>query len=435
MALDSAEVNRRVLMLTYHFPPMGGAGVQRSSKFVKYLPACGWQPTVVSGDDSAQVKDPTLLRDIPAGVRVERVPVVPLRRQKLYDTLFAAGLGRLVTLSRHCFDLPDRYTRWHRDAALLIEQLIEEEEPRVLFSSSAPFAAHLALAPLASKRGIPWVADFRDPWSENADLLEGSPNWVRKRHEKLERFVAESATHLVFAQPTVADSFVTRHGVSPSRVTTIPNGFDPDDIGNPGNWKPPSPREELLMSHVGSFYRRYNEGELVDAVRAVATESAEALQDVKFVFVGGSTRDLSQLAPAKGISLPRQTHAEALRWMRNSHALLLLLPESMGRHPIPAKMFEYLALRRPIFAVVPPGTTADWVRRSGCGVVVSGHNPKVAGEALLEFVRDVRAGSPEWFRPDDDFIQQFSRRRQAQNLAGVFGMVTGDPSARAGVAR
>jgi glycosyltransferase involved in cell wall biosynthesis len=317
---------KQVLFIAYYFPPMGGAGVQRSSKYAKYLPGCGWIPLVVSCDDPAFDRDTTLLSDVPRNLQVHRLRWRPHRRHHLHKMLFAIGLGQIATWDR----LPDRHSRWYEDALEASRRIIKANRISVIYTTSAPYTSHLIGRTLAGETGIPWVADFRDEWSDNPDSMGSLPRWLAKRHVALEAQVAHEAAHCVFAHPVVAERFAKRHSIDHARVSTITNGYDPIDFAHRSAHAPePNARaaaEEIHLVHVGSFYREYNEQPFLAALRLLRKRNSPSLVGLNVHFVGGVTHAKEDFTPACIQVYERRSHAEALQWMASADALLLVFP-------------------------------------------------------------------------------------------------------------
>ena len=171
---------KRVLFLTYNFPPMGGGGVQRSVKFVKYLPQFGWVPTVLAADDPYYwARDETLLGDVPPGIIIKRLS--PTRPHILYRFL---SLFTTETNVRRIVDgvlIPDDRILWALRAALAARALIREHAIRVIYTTSPPHSTQIAGLILKRMTGLPWVADFRDPWTRDYGFNPPT-RWAGKAH-------------------------------------------------------------------------------------------------------------------------------------------------------------------------------------------------------------------------------------------------------------
>src|SRR5262245_56033842 len=234
---------RRVLVLAYYFPPVGGAGVQRTLKFVKYLREFGWDATVISTRSRVYgARDESLVEEIPATTRVVRTAALPLARYLGY-ALHRARLKR----SRAFVMWPDGGLGWMPFAFAATLRATRRDRPEVLFSTSSPYGSHLVAAAVARLTRIPWVADFRDEWAANPHLAE-QPRVLTSLARRAERAIAKRAARIV-----VAAEYFRIDGVAaddPRRVEIV-NGVDEDDLVV-GRQAPP--KDRFVLAHVGTIY-------------------------------------------------------------------------------------------------------------------------------------------------------------------------------------
>jgi hypothetical protein len=218
----------RVLFITYYYPPLGGAGVFRALKFAKFLPEFGWMPHIVAAaGDPGDVHDASLLDDIPAGIPVDRVGVrwdfTTLTRRLLQYR----GGWRLVPYL-DWLQIPDAKAGWIMAACQRARAIVRDEPIDVLYSTSYPYSSHLVGSWLKRKTGLPWVADFRDEWTQNPHLVPPTRvhGWLA---EKMERTVVKQADHIIGVNESILD--ILKNGASdPSKFTAITNGFDGQEI-------------------------------------------------------------------------------------------------------------------------------------------------------------------------------------------------------------
>ncbi len=347
------------LMVCFYFPPIGGPGTQRSAKFVKYLPGCGWEPSVIAAEFDGEHQDPTLLADIQPPTLVRRIPCPRnvWRRSRAWlmgRRFLGLGLGRLATWGGYFMDFPDTMRGWSRQAVLVGHELHMKHQHDVLFTTSYPYSSHTAGMELKRCLGIPWVADLRDPWAENEIMLGHLPGWMRGRHQRAEAALAKSADRITFAHPGHAERFAERHPVARGKCVAITNGFDQDDYrGFPET--PPCADGVVRIAHVGSFYGEYTPRPLFDALRAHWKGLPDGVAGVRLSFIGG----VGDMRPPEidGVSIavrPRVSHEEALRAQADAHVLLCVFDRHLGTTCIPGKLFEYLASGRPIIGITKP---------------------------------------------------------------------------------
>jgi hypothetical protein len=402
---------RRVLMLAYAFPPLGGAGVQRTLKFVKYLPEHGWDPTVVTVRWSPYpMRDPTLGREVPAGVRVIRAPELPL------TPYLAMLLGRLgLERAREFAVWPDPFQGWLPGAVAAALREIRRDPPDVLYTTSSPFVSHLAGLAIHRLTGIPWVADFRDEWAANPHMRDAPPK-LRRLSRRGERAIA-AAAHVV----VVADYFEIE-GTTAQTRTTITNGVDPDDLA--GLPAPEQPPDRFRLTHVGTMYGEQDCGPVLAALRRLLGGGALDPECFELRMVGKVLVDEADLAlPSRVSRVGYVSHRDALVEMRRtSSPLLYVAPAS--RAPS-GKLYEYLTSERPMLCVTRPDNPARrYVEEWDAGVWADPTNGPAIERAVLELYRRWEAGAlgdqPE---VRERSLARFSRRALASELASVLARV------------
>jgi glycosyltransferase involved in cell wall biosynthesis len=405
--------DRRVLMLAYFFPPLGGAGVQRSVKFAKYLPEMGWSPTVITTRSTVYpVKDPTLAEDLPPGLRVLRAREP--RGAMGPATVFKwAGLERLSQIA----SFPDFATAWAPDALRLALKTVQAERPSVLFSTSAPYTAHLVALAVHDRTGVPWVADFRDEWSADPSMSEGPPV-MRRVARRLEREITSRATAI-----TVIDRYFDLSNPSASPVVAIPNGVDSDDVRHS---ETTGTSDAFTLSYVGSIYGDHSPRPVLDVLAGLGARGLVDLDRVRVRLVGNDWRRPDDREwPVRVEQTGYVDHDQALLEMRSASVLLhYRAPASSA----PAgKVYEYLASERPVLCVArEDGVAARLVREAQAGPVAAPNDPQAIEDALLSLYERWRDGGlrdQPWAR--DWVLANYSRRKLAGDLADLFEQVAG----------
>lgn len=335
----SARVSRNVLVIAYFFPPLGGAGVQRVLKFVKYLPENGYKPIVVTtrAHDYA-ARDPSLQAEIPADTPILRAadPRVLRWGAMGFDYL---GQPRLQALAAW----PDRAAAWIPAATVCALRAVRRHRPEVIFSSAAPFSAHLVAWMTARATGLPWVADFRDEFSANPNS-EARTDLIQRLSVPLERRLVADATRVV----TVADYFeIEGSPLHSDRRITLVNGVDPDDVP-PGSQNGIADR--FCLSFVGTLYGDRDLAPVTAALRALAARRTIDPSRCELRIVGNMwLRQPPDAGPVPVVSTGYVSHGEAVSEMQNATVLVFHAP---GSSPAPSgKIFEYLASERPILCV------------------------------------------------------------------------------------
>jgi glycosyltransferase involved in cell wall biosynthesis len=420
-----------VLMLCFYFPPVGGPGTQRSAKFVKYLPGCGWTPVVIGSEFQGEHQDSTLLADIPPEAVVQRVPFPPTcwrrtRNWLMARRLFGLGLGRLATWGGYLKDFPDTMREWSAAAVAAGEELAQQHHPAVLFTTSYPYSAHVAGRVLKRRLGLPWVADLRDPWSENEIMLGMLPRWVRWRHRRAEALLAREADAVICAHPGHAARLRQRYGLSEARCLAITNGFDPNDYRD---FPPPPPCADgvVRIAHVGSFYGAYSPRPLFRALEAHWQGLPAGVSRIELQFVGGVGDETPPVLDGLHIEvLPRVTHRDALAAQAHAHVLLNVFDRGTGVTNVSGKLFEYLAAGRAILGILPAdGTMAGIIRETGSGVVADCDQPGEIAATLCGLCAQIAVGQWRFPAGRERLVAQYSRPVLTQELSALFGRLHG----------
>lgn len=448
----------RVLCIAYVFPPLGGSGVYRTTKFVKYLPQFGWAPIVVCGDHGLLFGlslDPTLLSDVPPEARVLRMPFVSpygvrsrlkrlLRisadesRQEAAAPGGGSGtaggsksggpareaLRRLGRALKPIESPPiDIAFYWALSIVPLCRRVIEAENVDVIYTSADPYSDHLAGWMLKRLTGRPWVADFRDPWTQawNYDR-----QGLRRRIDLFtEQCVLHDADRIIGVTPSqtqgLRDLIPRRH---PADFTTIENGFDEQDFLYEYNQACPARLEQdgkVTLAHVGIVY----DGTVLPLLQALEQlRSCTARLHVQFVGGLAPTESrwlASHSLKAKVRVSPRVSHRQAVAFMRSADALLLAFgngPRWTGHYP--GKLFEYMRSGRPIILVGPQGEANRLLEASGTGIRLPLERQAEAAAMLSLLARDPAEFRARYYHPNPTLIACYERRALTGRLAALF---------------
>ncbi len=471
--MTDSKPSKRVLVVSYNFPPVGGAGVQRVTKFVKYLPEFGWDVTVLTTENpSVPVYDESLLADIPPqtvvvkartlepGYALKRIvsasnaePSTPTRsasenseksnaaRSSLaLRVSFVAAAKRALRGVANLLLQPDPQVLWNSQAIEAGLKVLGQRKHDAIFVTAPPFSSLLIGAELARRTGLPLVLDYRDEWSISNSYLENKRlGWLSRTWQQHQQSLCvRAAAALVATTRHSAESLqnVARASESRPLVTHIYNGFDTADFHE---GTPPLPdallesasdsTQPYKLAYIGTLWNLTSVEPVVRAVRELAERSPDLASRLELHFVGRRTAAqdewLDQLGPlpCRVIRQPYLDHDEALRLMRSADGLCLLLsdlPEA-GR-VVPAKMFEYLAVRRPIFAIVPPGEVSSLLHDCPFAFV---HSPSDVTGLAQRLGDEVERHSLGVSLPTGLWDSSpFERRRQTEQLAELLGRVS-----------
>jgi glycosyltransferase involved in cell wall biosynthesis len=400
--------SRRVLVLAYLFPPLGGAGVQRTLKFVRYLEPLGWDATVVSTRSRHYpARDPTLLREVPLSTRVVRTPALPLLR---WVSLVPYRL-RLMRLFAY-LTWPDGGLGWLPFALPAALRAARRDRPDAIYSTSTPQAAHLAALVVNRLTGIPWIADFRDEWAADAFRAD-QPRRLARLAARLERAITRRAARVV-----VAGDYFRLEGLEardPRRVVIV-NGVDESDLR--AGIRPPSDR--FVLAHVGTLYGLRDPSPALRALASLVRRGDVDGERIVVRLVGSMW--LEGFEPPSGVRVEQTgyvEHSRAVEEMCAATALLLYVPSS-SRAPS-GKLFEYLASGRPVLCLAHPDNLASrLVREWHAGIVADPHDEQAIEQALLALWRRwLEDGLPDQEEVRRRTLERYSRRAGAERLAAV----------------
>lgn len=401
---------KRLLLVSYYFPPLAGSGVFRPLRLAKYLPRNGWEVTVLTVSARARVlKDPGLLSDVPGSVRVERTSSLEPRTALL--ALHRLGLGRLARRLEPWFFLPDDQRGWVPFGVRRAVRLLREREHHAVLTTSGPCSAHLIGLRLRRRLGLPWIADFRDEWTTNP-YLRYPTRWHERVNRRLERAVLTEADRVVCVSRPWLDNLRSRVADrSAESFRVMPNGFDADHFPD----RSPPPPARFRIVYTGTFYGHRSPRSFLEAIQRVVDEGQIPADDLDVVFIGHGQAAPSPLVRTVG----QRPFLEAVDRMTEAAVLLLVIPPEGGAGNHTGKLFNYLASGRPILALAPePNVAADLIRRSRSGRVAPPDDVGAIGEALVALHRDWREGR---LLPDRDgaVVGEYEARPQAAAYAGL----------------
>lgn len=425
----------RLLLVTYYYPPSGGSGVQRPLKMSRYLPTFGWDVTVLTVDPAYAAypdPDPSMLADVPPGVTVERTrawdPYAAYARllgAKKDDLVGVGGLKaaegnglapRLAAWLRANVFLPDARVGWVPFALKRARALHADRPFDAVVTTAPPMSLHLVGLAFARATGVPWIADFRDPWTDRYDLQRLPRSRAALALDRaMERAVLRRASRVVTVSPALARSLEARRG---KPVDVIPNGFDAADfLGD----DPPRDPSVFTLSFVGNLSEHYD---LRALWAAMARLSDPAL---RLRLVGNAAPRLLAEAEAAGVSGQIETvayvpHAEAVAAMRAADALLLPIPRADGAEGIlTGKLFEYLAAGRSVVGIGPEdGDAAHIVRDARAGRFFDWDDANGLAAYLADLLAAWRSGTPDG-GASPEAASAYSRRGQAHAMARLLG--------------
>jgi glycosyltransferase involved in cell wall biosynthesis len=414
----------KVLMVAFHYPPFqGGSGVHRTLKFSRYLPDQGWQPVILSANPRAYPRvGHEQLREIPSDVVVERAFALDTARHLSIGGRYSRFMA-----------LPDQWATWWIGAVCSGLRLIRRHRPVALWTTYPIATAHLIGLTLHRLTGLPWIADFRDSMTE-----ENYPRdkWSRESYLWIERRAVDHAVRLVFTAPSTRRMYLQRYPkLTADRCVLIANGYDEADfedvpIGTAGESLNGRPTRLL---HAGLIYTDDRDPTTFFNSLAILKRQQQISSKILNIDLRASGSEtyyekmIRQLAIDDIVHLlPSLPHHEAIQDCADSDALLVFQAASCN-HQIPAKVYEYLRLGKPILALTPhEGDTAALLKETGGATVVDLADEKSIVSAFPQFVSRVRDRSHPL--PETVLVQRYRRSRQTTDLADVLSEVVGSQS-------
>lgn len=388
----------RVLMAAYYFPPLAGSGVFRSLRFAKYLPVYGWQPTVISTDcppNGWNFADQSIVSEIPESMDVIRLPdgistgretVLSEERVQgilnfLYNALrFSPEAGQIYSQlaknkkgATQLLTFPCGALSWAYDAVQYIEKKLDLNQFEVIYTTSGPASAHLIGFYFKQKYNIPWVADYRDPWTLNAYGAPYDPSNVGQRLLfELESILLRQADRNLTVDASLIQQYMRNFRLPAGKITSITNGYDEENFST---LSIPAQTDRFTINYSGLLYSGHRNIEpILKAVQQLCAENKLALSDIRFRIVGNVVPENAAVAQRYGLSdILVQTgylsHRDALQSNLDANLLLLLIGEGENLKSFySAKLFEYLRSGRPVLAIAPKGGVVDQLlRESGHG--------------------------------------------------------------------
>ncbi|MBP9080087.1 MAG: glycosyltransferase [Flavobacteriales bacterium] len=361
---------KRVLIITYYWPPNGGAGVYRWLKLSKLLPGHGWHPVICTPENPEVIADdPGLLKDVRSDIEVVKRPITePFNVYKRFtgrSTKEKVQVGFLnekkqggwkedfALWVRSNFFIPDARVWWVRPSVKFLKEYLKQHPVDAIITTGPPHSMHLIGLGLKRALGVKWIADFRDPWTDIDFYAQLKlTRWADARHKRLEGEVLREADRVLCVSWHWAADL---EKLGAKHVEVITNGYDPDDLPTP-----PEPVDEAFsLVHIGSLSPSRNAPELWKALKMLCDEDPAFAAKFKLRFVGPVDHTIAESVAEAGLGAHlertgRVTHEEAMRHMQRARALLLLVndtPNLMGI--LPGKLFEYVSTGKPILGVGP----------------------------------------------------------------------------------
>lgn len=423
---------KKVLIITYYWPPGSGPGVQRWLKFSKFLPEYGWEPIIVTvNNGSYPSTDESLFCDISEEITVRKTStlepftVYNLLRGKKGKSVEASTetetsksnvFQQFSNFIRANFFIPDARKGWNQFALKAAKELIESEKPSIIITTGPPHSTHLVGLKLKEQYKIPWIADFRDPWTTS---YSRSYLPLTKRSHKLniefEAKVLQSVSALITATPSMETELASRT----TKVQTISNSYDEDDFTT----EKPKASEKFVIAYVGNLKSVQNAHVVWRALVELCEEVDGFRDNFEFQITGNvSNTVLNSLAAAglkSNVCLREFAHHKvAIGHMQSAHLLFLPIPKSENNKVIlTGKVFEYLATERPILGIGPvDGDAAELLKTCGRPEMIDYENKSAIKTRILALYESFLLDSVP-SSEGNEVHKTFTRRNATKDLS------------------
>lgn len=422
---------KKVLIITYYWPPAGGSGVQRWLKFVKYFRNFEIEPVVYTVKNGQYpILDNSLISDVPAGIEIIKQPIwEPNTLWSLFDKrkTESAGFlnpnptffGKILQYIRANFFIPDARKFWIKPSVTYLKSYILNNKIDVIITTGPPHSMHLIGLKLKQQLGVKWVSDFRDPWTD-IDYFHQLPltKFALKKHHNLEIEVLKNSDLVLVVGNTMKQNYLKYN----SNIEVVTNGFD-GEVATENKLN-----DKFLVTHIGLMNADRNSKMLWETIAHLIQEHKGFKNDFKLQLIGKVDQTVKtdilkyQLSNYVEI-IDYLPHTEVLQYQKKSQVLLLLVnnvPSAKGI--ITGKIFEYLMAKRPILAIAPKtGDLAEIIYNSKAGVVVDFDDNTTLKKQLLDMFEQYKNGSLVVHSTD---VNQFHRKALTKKVSDLIYKLT-----------
>lgn len=439
---------KRVLIISYYWPPTGGSGVQRWVKFAKYLPEEDWQPVIYTPENPEQLAvDASLEAEVPSEAEVIRTRITEpyalykkvLRRSghskeavevNPVNAQNKSFLQKAAMWVRGNFFRPDPRCLWIRPSVRYLKKYLEEHPVDLIVTTGPPQSMHMIGLRLAKETGLPWVADFRDPWTKifyfkHLSMTPATERW----HKKMEKAVLDEASAVVAVSPLVQQEF---QAMTDTPVELITNGFDECDFPSEKDTEAyGGPDKDFTITHTGLFAADGNPTVLWDVLREKYQADGDFRKRLRIKLIGKNDEQILKALKDRGLQealtdMGYQPHSVAVQQQRKASILILpLRKEPEYKAVLPGKLFEYMASERPVLGIgQPDGAMAMILGEAKTGTVLDWDDKKGISEYIEKCWKMHLEGRLTTEGAD---ISRFTRRSTTRQMAGLFDRLTSHP--------
>lgn len=431
---------KKVLIITYYWPPSGGSGVQRWLKFVKYLQSYGWEPIVYTvSNGEYPVLDESLNKEIPEGITLLKEPIwepyqlykrfTGQKKDKRVVSAFLTdkkpGLtSRISTWIRGNLFIPDARMFWIRHSISYLRKYLKDNPVDAIASTGPPHTCHMIGLGVHKKTNIPWLADFRDPWTK-IDFYRHLmlSKWADRRHHRMEKEVVSTASKVAVISPNMKKDY---EALSGREIDLITNGYDGADLSHDKHL--PHLDEKFSIVHIGLLNIDRDHDIFWQALSELVAENKELAESLLLRFVGkvdvSAHESMEKYKMKDYVELiDYMPHTEVTALQATSQILYLSINNTHGAEGIvTGKIFEYMASGRPILCVGPQqGDAALIVKAANAGKVADFSEKDLLKEHILYFFAQYQRGT---LKAESHNIEKYSRKALTGTLAQLLDAIT-----------
>jgi glycosyltransferase involved in cell wall biosynthesis len=429
---------KKTLIITYYWPPSGGGGVQRWLKFSKYLPEAGWIPVIYTPENpDSSVYDESLQKEIHPQTEIIKHPIwepyhaYRMLTGKKKDEKFKAGYiseaakggfkERISVFIRGNLLIPDPRMFWINPSVRFLSKYLKENHVDLIVSTGPPHSMHMIALKLKKKLNIPWIADFRDPWT-NIDFYDALKltHWADKRHRKMEEKVLKAADRVVTVSWNWAEQIKNDHKID---VDVITNGFDFEDFQN----EETGLTKKFTITHVGAFNQDRNPFHFWEALHSMVLSDKEFQNNLEIILIGQTDQKVIESIEKQGLKdnltlISFVEHKKINHYLKQSQLLLLPINNTQNSLGIvPGKIFEYLAAKRPVFAIGPVnGDSGKIITGQKAGIICNFDDADNIKLNLLTYYTQYKEGR---LNIDDSDMEKYSRKVLAKQFISLFDKI------------
>lgn len=440
---------KKVLFINYIFPPLAGSGVQRALKFIKYCRDFNYEPIVVTtANCDYYPTDTSLLDEIPNEVEViridERNTLTRENMNELFDVYSKVLSNNLEVLEKllnslnssksdiTSYLIPDFHIMFANEVIRTLPEILDIKDIDLIYSTSGPYSTHIAAFLLKHRFKLPWVADFRDEWTNNAYLENAEKSdLLFNTFEKMEKNILETADHIITTTLEAKVNYENNFTVNPSKVTTIFNGYDESDFKNL-NIKNKS-NAKFKIVHNGSFYMTRTPLSVLKAINKLIKNKMVDIEELEIIFTSYNPnleewqQELEKLGLGKVINYTGYlSHADSIEISSNANLLLLIVGETTKcKNVIPAKLFEYLNFNSPILSISPPESAVENILyKTNRGLNFESNDEISIAKYIHENYLSWKNGSDIDTHRIQNEIEKFTRKDLTRQLCEIFNSIS-----------